>query len=406
MRTTSLIARRLTDMGYKELTLGRSVCRAEARMGLPTPEMLADGYARAQKQGADREFLPYTEGGFTGVIAELDCGPGPLVVLRFDIDALGVEEASDDGHRPAREGFASVNKGIMHACGHDCHAVIGLAAAEILMEIRESLSGRVRLIFQPAEEGCRGSRAIVASGWLDGADFVIGNHMTGSSGITEYDIIPGVQGTAASATVKLDACFHGKSAHAGNAPQDGQNALLAASAAVLNLYAIPRHSCGYSRVNAGRLIAGTGRNVIPDKAVMELEVRGETDEINTYMYEYACRIIKAAAEMHGCTVDIDKAGESVTMHSDQEMRELISTVCDRTRLSCLPLDFSRGSSGASEDFSYMMKYVQEHGGKGVFFNTISSCAAAFHNSRFDIDETVLPNGVKVFCGSVVKLIGK
>ena len=72
--------------------------------------------------------------------------------MRFDIDALGVFEEHDPSHRPAKEGFNSVNEGFMHACGHDGHATIGLGVAKVLMSIKDQLHGTVKLIFQPAEE--------------------------------------------------------------------------------------------------------------------------------------------------------------------------------------------------------------------------------------------------------------
>ena len=101
MRTTSLLARKLTDLGYEVLT-GPAVCKADARMGLPSPETLEEHYVWAQEHGADPDFLPATRGGFTGVIATMHCGEGPTVALRFDIDALGVLEAGDETHLPAR----------------------------------------------------------------------------------------------------------------------------------------------------------------------------------------------------------------------------------------------------------------------------------------------------------------
>ena len=99
MRTTSIIARKLTEMGY-EVLLGDKVCKAESRMGVPSAEALEKGYQRAVEQGGDPEFLPYTKGGMTGAIAILDCGEGPTVALRFDIDALGVIESDEADHRP------------------------------------------------------------------------------------------------------------------------------------------------------------------------------------------------------------------------------------------------------------------------------------------------------------------
>ena len=109
MRTSSIIARKLTEMGVDEVLVGDAVCKKEARMGVPSEEALEASYERAVEQGGDPEFLPYTKGGMTGVIGIIKCGEGPTVAMRFDIDALGVIEAQDDGHRPAAEGFASVN---------------------------------------------------------------------------------------------------------------------------------------------------------------------------------------------------------------------------------------------------------------------------------------------------------
>ena len=148
MRTASLIARRMTDLGY-EVLVGRDVCKDDARMGVPDEATLQMGYERAKVQGADPEFLEKVKGGFTGVIGILRAGEGPVYGMRFDIDALGVFESKEETHRPAKEGFASVNEGSMHACGHDGHAAIGLGVAEVLMQYKEQVHGTVKLIFQP-----------------------------------------------------------------------------------------------------------------------------------------------------------------------------------------------------------------------------------------------------------------
>ncbi|MCG6197582.1 M20/M25/M40 family metallo-hydrolase, partial [Anoxybacillus sp. LAT_38] len=93
-------------------------------------------------------------GGFTGVVGILDSGrPGPTVAFRVDMDALDLQESADADHLPAAEGFASVNANMMHACGHDAHTAIGLGLAYVLSRMKGDLHGRVKLIFQPAEEG-------------------------------------------------------------------------------------------------------------------------------------------------------------------------------------------------------------------------------------------------------------
>ena len=326
MRTSSIIARKLTDMGY-EVLVGDQVCKRDSRMGVPSEEELDAQYERAVSQGADPEFVKYTKGGMTGVIGILHCGEGPTVAMRFDIDALGVFEEHDAScHRPAKEGFDSVNEGFMHACGHDGHATIGLGVAKVLMAIKDSLHGTVKLIFQPAEEGVRGAKSIVDNGNLDGVDYLIGSHVSDKDPEDPAVVIPGSHGSLA--TTKYDVTFHGKAAHAGGSPEIGKNVMLAVGTAILNLYAIPRHSGGESRVNVGTVVAGSGRNVIADEAKMEIEVRGETTEINKFMEDYAVSIIENAAKMHGCTCEMKLMGAAYSLASDEALMERVRRVCE------------------------------------------------------------------------------
>jgi len=105
VRTSSIIARRLTEMGY-EVLYGEDVCDRETRMGVPDADVLEANYKRAVEAGADPEFAPSMADGMTGVIGIMKCGEGPTVAMRFDIDALGVVEADDADHRPTAEGEA------------------------------------------------------------------------------------------------------------------------------------------------------------------------------------------------------------------------------------------------------------------------------------------------------------
>ena len=204
-------------------------------------EQLEAESQRALQQGAVQPYAERARGGFTGVIGILDCGEGPTIAMRFDIDALGVFEDEGMEHLPAYEGFCSVNDGVMHACGHDGHVSIGLGVAEILMNCREQLRGKVKLIFQPAEEGVRGAKSIVEHGHLDDVDYVIGNHMGDSAG-GDYQI--GLTYGSTLASTKMDIYFTGRAVHAGAIPEKGNNAMLSAATAVLNLQAIPRSSEG------------------------------------------------------------------------------------------------------------------------------------------------------------------
>ena len=399
MRTTSLIARHLKNLGY-EVLMGEAVCGRESRLGVPEEAVLEREYRRAAEQGGDPKLLEATRGGMTGVVGVLCCGEGATVALRFDIDALGVVEAEETEHRPAAEGFASVNHGVMHACGHDGHAAIGMAVAELLMELRESLRGTVKLIFQPAEEGVRGAKAIVEKGHLDGVDFVLGCHISDDKGREGVAVVPASHGSFA--TAKYDVVFHGVSAHAGGAPQEGNNAMLAVATAVLNLQGIPRHGGGASRVNVGRLVAGSGRNVICDEARMELEVRGATTEVNEYMAAYALRIIESAAAMHGCTVEWTLVGGAEAMECDAALIQRLRGVWEAAGIavSCEDSMVLEGS----EDFAYMANRVQQQGGQATFFRALTPCAAGAHNRAFDFDEYVLQKAAALFALAVVDLM--
>ena len=399
MRTSSLIARRLTDMGYKVL-VGEDVCLREARMGVPEEAVLEANYARAEAQGADPEFLPYTKGGMTGVIGILECGEGPVVAMRFDIDALGVFEAQDENHRPYVEGFASINTGFMHACGHDGHATIGLGVAQVLMDMKESLHGTVKLIFQPAEEGVRGAKSIVEKGHLDDVDFFLGNHISSRSEKTgDADVITGMYSSLA--TTKLDVVYKGKAAHAGAAPHLGKNALLAAASAVVNLNAIPRHGNGATRINVGTLHAGSGRNVIADEAKMELEIRGDNTPINDYMTEYATKILENTAEMFGCSSQIKLMGAAEALCSDKVLADRVGRVSEALGYKACEVQVNTGS----EDISYMMNRVTSRGGQSVFFRTLTQVSGSSHNRYYDFGEEVLANGVALFSSLALDILG-
>ena len=388
MRTASIIARTLADLGY-EVLIGKDVCDAESRANVPSEEELKEAYERAVSQGADPEFVEATKEGLTGVVGILRCGEGPTVALRFDIDALYITESEDDCHFPKKEGFASVNKGQMHACGHDCHAASGLGVAKVIMQIKDRLKGTVKLVFQPAEEGGQGGKAIAESGILDDVNFLLGAHNADFGG--NYDILPGITGSMASR--KCDAVFKGRSAHAAIAPHLGNNALLAAATAVQNLHAIPRHGLGATRINVGKLVAGTARNVIADHAYMAIDIRGATSELNEYMDAKAKIVIEAAAQMHGCTVEYKHTGYMPSVVCDIPFAEKVAEICkEHLNYRVHPMVFNTGS----EDISYMVDRVKSLGGQATLMGFHSTFASRNHSPQFDLNEDYLPRSVKGF----------
>jgi aminobenzoyl-glutamate utilization protein A len=396
-RTAALVIGELQKLGY-EVRYGKELFHPEHMAGLPTPAELDRHMQRAIAQGADPTLVQAMAGGCTGVVATLHCGEGPTVAMRFDIDALGQMESQESSHRPAAEGFGSVNPGAMHACGHDGHTAIGLGVAAVLVQIKERLRGTIKLIFQPAEEGVRGARAMVEAGVVDDVDYLLGAHLGFSAKETGL-IVCGTGGFLA--TSKLDAIFTGVPAHAGAAPQEGRNALLAAASASLNLHAIARHAGGASRINVGVLEAGTGRNVVPATATLKLETRGETTEIDAYMAQEAERIIRAAAAMWDVSVRLEPQGSAAGAVSDADLAAVVAKAASQCPGVTQVQEF--GLLGGSEDFTWMMDRVQKRGGKATYLMIGSKIAAPHHDSRFDFDEAGIALGVDVLVRTLIEL---
>ena len=406
-RTSSLIARRLVDLGY-EVEIGRKVIDPETRMGVPDKEILDKHLSRAKEQGADPYYLEKVKGGFTGVVASLGEGCGPTIGLRFDIDALEIKEDDSAEHIPATMGFASVNEGVMHACGHDYHAAIGLGVAEILMRLKDKLNSQIKLIFQPAEEGVKGAKSMVSAGVLEDIDYIIGHHIF--SGWASGEIMGGIKSFMA--TSKFNATIKGSPAHAGGNPQLGRNALQAASTAILNLYGIPRHSDGLTRINVGKIEGGLGRNIICDKVELVVETRGGSSKLNDYMYQKAVNILEHAAQMYDCQLKIEMVGGAPNSLSDTYLIDRVEKVAKELEdYNIIKPDIMKGS----EDFAYMMNQVQNNGGYATFigigadinnttYHEESDQTFNPHTSNFDIDDETVKSTMVLLTSLIFDLM--
>lgn len=398
-RTAAFVARTLTELGY-QVSTGVDTHDESAMMGVPSAVELAKHRQRAIEQGADKAWVEKMAGGKTGVVGVMKFAkPGPVVALRVDMDANDLTEATEEKHRPFREGFASINPGAMHACGHDGHTAVGLAVAEVLAGRKEQLAGTLKLIFQPAEEGVRGAKAMMTKGVVDDVKYIIGMHL-GINLRKTGQVACRTEGFLA--TTKLDATFSGVPAHAGAAPETGKNAILAACTATLNLHAISRHSQGASRVNVGVIQGGSGRNVIPAQAVIKVETRGAGSDINEYVYTEAVRIIEAAAAMQGCQVSMKLMGGAAGCENDPELVERIRKVAERQKL--LPDIVAAGNIGGSEDCTYFMERVQKNGGQAAFVMVGTELAAGHHDSFFDFNEAALVPAIALMSGALADLL--
>ncbi|MFH5800586.1 amidohydrolase [Haladaptatus sp. CMAA 1911] len=395
--TTHRLVEEIRGIGVDELAVGTEVYDSDDRMAVPDAEDIEEWSERARERGADPDLLDSMEGGNTGIVAVLNRGSGPTVGLRVDIDGLFIEESTDDDHVPVAEGFRSEGDGTMHACGHDSHMTWGLATLEAIAE--SDFDGTLVVFFQPAEEVSGGGHPMAESRFADDLDYLFAvhvglDHPTG-------EVVAGIERPLAMCHV--DVTFEGTSAHAGKAPQDGDNAMQALGTAIQNAYGIPRHEDGMTRVNLGWAEAGTSSNVIADFAHVEAEARGETTELMEYMQSRLDRTLETAAEMHGCDVDIDVRSKSPRADSDPELADVVAGVARETAgvESVLPAaDF-----GASEDATFLMRRVQENGGLATYLIVGTDHPTSHHTPTFDVDERSLEIGVDVLVESIRSVSG-
>lgn len=395
--TTNYIVNKLRSWGY-EVLLGTKIINPEQVFGR-NEKLVQEGIKNALARGVSQSFIDETEG-YTGCVALLDTGKeGPTTAFRFDIDCVCVNETDNPEHKPNKEGFRSQHTGFMHACGHDSHISIGLTLAHWIAERKDELKGKFKIVFQPAEEGVRGARPMTETGIFDDVDFFFGNHLGFNLPTGTISPEPGVF----LASTKLDATFTGLAAHSGADPQKGKNALLAGAAAALAIHGITRPIGEVTALNVGTLVAGQGRNVVAPNAFMQLEVRGETEELNAYMRDQAIRKIKASADMYDCQVDIVKAGEATEFKPDQEAIELayIAARNVTTEELARPLGLKLGS----EDCTIMLRRVQQHGGKGTFVVFGCRTSAGHHQRLFDFDEEVIGIALRFYQNLIPMIVG-
>jgi aminobenzoyl-glutamate utilization protein A len=364
------------------------------RVGVPDGDDLDGWRERALDAGARGDIVDRLDGGYTGAVAVVERGDGPTVGLRVDIDALPIEESDADAHHPAAMGFRSETEGYMHACGHDAHVTIGIGVIDAILE--SDFQGTLKLFFQPGEERIVGGEPMANGGRLDDIDSLFAVHvgLDHPSG----EVVAGIDGFLAVA--QFAATFRGASAHAGARPEAGDNAMQAAAAAIGNLYGIPRHSTGSTRVNVGVVEGGTATNIVPERVTIEGEVRGDTTELMEYMEAEAHQVLRSAAGMHGCDVDIDTLGRAPSARSDSELRGIVADVAADTDGVTSVLDADH--LGGSEDATYLMRHVQERDGKAAYVGVGTDHPGGHHTPTFDVDEDTIGLGIEVLADAIVE----
>ena len=218
-------------------------------------------YIQKELESMGIEVIRFSD--YYGLIGVLKGGrAGKTVLLRADIDALGIREENELD-------FCSVHAGVMHACGHDCHSAMLLGAAKILSAYRDALKGTVKFLFQSAEESGHGANYYVDHGCLDGVDAAMAIHMMNEIPEGTFSIEAGPR--MASCT-DFTLTVHGTATH-GSMPHLGHDAIVAASAVIMNLQTLVSRQHSPLRplvVSIGSVRAGSQFNIVADEVVMKV----------------------------------------------------------------------------------------------------------------------------------------
>lgn len=387
----------LSGFGF-DVLVGREILHPDYVRGR-NPEEVEHAEMYARRHGVPRSLLERM-GGLTGCVATFDTGrPGQTICIRAELDGLAIQEPMDPSHYPYAEKFASSRPGVMHACGHDGHQAVVLELARFIVRNADRLTGRFKLIFQPAEEGSRGAYAFVQSGVLDDVDLMLCGHYG-------VDQPAGVVYTAPEkflCTTKLDFRFLGKSSHAGMHPELGRNALLAAANVAINVMALPRHGDGLTRVNVGSLHAGEGRNVIASNAKMAIEVRGANERIRDDLTRDAIQRAQGCAYTYGVTLKYDVVGEALDFTPDDNVAQLLTICAKRARyvrqiIPSIQVNYS-------DDATIMFKRVQQNGGKAGYFIIGAATRPIQGGEHIDFEECYLTTLYDIYSNALMATAG-
>ena len=208
--------------------------------------------------------------GGTGIVGEIEFGAGPTIALRADMDALPIQEIGDLEYK-------SKNEGVMHACGHDGHMAILLGTANVLSKNKKIKKGKIRFIFQPAEEGGGGARYMIEDGCLEGVDEIYGLHLWNYQPLGEIGV---KEGPIMAAADMFDIIVKGKGGH-GATPQGTIDAIVVASHLVTALQTIVSRDTNpleNTVVTIGEISGGENFNVIADQVKLSGTTRAYTEK--------------------------------------------------------------------------------------------------------------------------------
>lgn len=321
----------------------------------------------------------------TGIMAELDSGkPGPVLALRADMDALG---HIIDGQFEAR-----------HTCGHDGHSSVVLTAAQEIIAEGLVKKGRLKILFQPAEELGTGAIALTEGGVLDDVDMLLGFHLRPIEECPLGQAVPAMY-YSASATVEVN--FHGKAAHAAR-PHLGVNALDAAAHAVQAVNGIHLSPSLTWSAKATRFLCDAGvTNSIPATAQVCWDLRSAENDGMSELKTRVLRAIESSAVAYGARAEIRILKEMPAAIIDDDATAVIRAAIVEV-LGEQGLTDPKSTPGSEDFFHYLRLRPQVKGG---FWGLGANLTPGLHHPDMHFDRDALALGVQIFKASVRRVLG-
>ncbi|MCM3357585.1 amidohydrolase [Psychrobacillus sp. MER TA 171] len=335
----------------------------------------------------DKLGITYRKTEPTGVIAEIyGKTDGKTVALRGDMDALSVQQLNNVP-------YASKIEGKMHACGHDAHTSMLLIAAKALSEVKDQLPGKVRLLFQPAEEIAQGAKAMVEQGAMEGVDNVFGIHIWSQMPTSKVSCTPGPSFAAADLfTVK----FKGRGGH-GAIPEACIDAALVASSFVMNVQTVVSRTIDPQSpavLTIGKMIVGTRFNVIAENAEIEGTVRTFHPETRDHMEQSIKDYAENVAAIYGATAEVVYTRGTDAVDNEEESAKLVQQVASEAFGSDSVYDEKPTMGG--EDFSAFLTKAPGSFALVGCGNSEKDTDWAHHHGNFNIDEDSLVTGAELY----------
>lgn len=331
----------------------------------------------------------------TGVAAMIGDGSAKTIALRGDMDALPIEETGTSA-------YASQNPGKMHACGHDAHTAIALGFAYVMSSLQDKLSGRAMVIFQPAEEGLGGARAMVDDGVLDWGkpDAILGYHNWPLLSAGTVGWHPTI---VFASTDSFDIEIRGRSGHAAH-PHLTIDPIVAAGALVSALQSVVSRETApldAAVLSLGCIQGGTTRNQIPDMVHLQGTTRSLDPNVRNQVIDAIKRVCRGISETHRVSCDIRFFDEITAVIND---RDTLESVLEEARLMLGAdnlIELPQGSMG-SEDFAeFSTRLPSAHLRIG---SKLGGHDTMLHRSNFDLDEACIPTAVQVLAAAAVRLM--